>query len=543
MALSFRRPRTKHAPQQKALKSGRVQIPSGGMNNSVPLAKMSGEFMPYCYNIFSSEEGVTTRQGYREWVTGLGAQVRTLIPYHAVTESGSDDKLFAVTPDGFYDVTASAASPAISVSFGTTTGRAGFGNYIQYTNDAGDKRILYADGANGLYVYTPGSGWALETAITGLTEADVRYVAQHKLRIWLAVKDSAKAWYLGVGAYTGAATEFNFAAQFPNGGYIVGMWNWTVDGGAGVDDLFVVLSSSGDVVVYQGEDPSSASTWTIKGKWNIGTLPAGRNLGVSIGGELHLLSTYGLVSMNDLLRGVPVDRITGQTSLAKNIVLAIRNDMVDRDDSEGWGFYNNLSNGFVLLTRPVVSDTDTPLQYVFNVATNAWGMFRDVPMICGASYNGVFYFGDRFGVVHYFTSGSDSLDGVARAGTGGDPVNFSFLTSFEDWGEPATFKIGQFVRPTFIAPSGTVPSYTAKILYDYNLSEFNNTATPGAISGDVWDTATWDNGVWEGANSVGYTTAGASGMGRVCAVAIRGDASYRTKLIDMEVMFTAGGQL
>lgn len=521
--------------------ASRLPTPMQGVNAYDPLGRMDMEFMPYAYNIFSAEQGPLTRKGFQEHATGHGAAVRSIIAYQAAATSGTDDKLFSVTSGGIYDITASTASPTLSVAFGSSAGSAGWGNWVTYRNDAGTIRCLYADRENGLFEYTPGGSWALVTGITGITEADIRFVCQHKLRVWVVLKDSNVAYYMPAGAYLGAATAFNFAAQFPHGGYLVGLWTWTVDGGSGVDDLLVALSSTGDVVVYQGDDPSSSTTWQLVGRWHVGPLPTGRNLVGVIGGEMHVLSRYGIISLNDLLRGVDATKLTGQNSVARNIVFALRSDMKTRASSEGWALLSNLSDGFMLITRPITTDTDTPLQYVFNLSTPGWGFFRDVPMQCGADFNGSFYFGDRDGVVHKFTG---SKDNVTRAGTGGDYVQFSMMTAYSDLGSPAHFKIPHFIRPTFASTGAFAPSYSVKALFDYDLSEILNTDQIGiTTSSSVWDTAVWDTAVWGGGTNTTYRTRGGCGMGRMIAIAIRGAAPEQLRLVDLEVMWQAGGFL
>lgn len=539
MVLSYR---NLFAPKSNRVKgeSGRIPIPMGGVNSYDPIGRMGPEFMPYAYNVYSSEEGLYTRPGYRRWCTsiGSGAEIRTIIPYHGTAETGSNDELFCVTPDGIYDVSASADNPTIDTSFSTTSGNAGWCVVQQYTNDAGAERLLMADGENGYYEYQQGTGWSTVSGLTGVTAGDVRFVVQHKLRVWLFTEDSAVGYYLPVGAYTGSATSFNFAAQFPNGGYIVGGWSWTLDGGEGADDYFVVLSSSGDVVVYRGNDPSSASTWDVVGRWNIGPLPQGRNLAHMIGGELHLLSKYGIIALNDLLRGTSLEKVTGQTSIARNVVKPIREDMTSRN-GYGWSFVPALSEGFVLITRPILSDSDTNLQYAFNIGNPGWGFFRGIPMQCGADYDGTFYFGDNSGNVYYFTG---SLDDVLRDGTGGSEVEFSFLTAYNDLGSPAINKIGHFIRPTFRVDSGATPAYNFKFRYDYDLSEPTLGGSSVGISGELWDTAVWDTAIWGASGLLDSQLFGGCGIGRVVAVACKGQAAARTRLIDLEVMFQAAGR-
>ena len=79
------------------------------------------------------------------------------------------------------------------------------------------------------------------------------------------------------------------------------MYNWSLDGGDGIDDYLVVVGSSGDVSVWQGTDPKS--DFGTVGSWQIGDIPYGRRIGVEYGGDLFLLSIYGLISLSSLLNG------------------------------------------------------------------------------------------------------------------------------------------------------------------------------------------------------------------------------------------------
>jgi hypothetical protein len=49
------------------------------------------------------------------------------------------------------------------------------------------------------------------------------------------------------------------------GGYLMAMGTWTIDAGYGVDDLAVFITNMGEVIVYRGTDPSSATTWGWSG--------------------------------------------------------------------------------------------------------------------------------------------------------------------------------------------------------------------------------------------------------------------------------------
>jgi hypothetical protein len=138
------------------------------------------------------------------------------------------------------------------------------GNFLLAVNGA-DKLRGY-DGTNW---YTDGDG---SHDITGVDSATLIHVNTHKERVWFVQKDTLKAWYLGTKAISGAATAFPFQSIAQSGGYpSVAMATWTIDAGFGADDLAVFITSQGEVIVYRGTDPSSATTWALVGVWQLGT--------------------------------------------------------------------------------------------------------------------------------------------------------------------------------------------------------------------------------------------------------------------------------
>jgi len=99
---------------------------------------------------------------------------------------------------------------------------------------------------------------------------------------------------------------------------LMGLWNWTVDGGDGVDDYLIAIGRAGDVIVYRGEDPeisaidtdgASGAPWVQAGSWYIGDMTASRRPVVEYGAEMYILSTFGLTNLSDLLRGAAVSNL------------------------------------------------------------------------------------------------------------------------------------------------------------------------------------------------------------------------------------------
>ena len=397
----------------------------GGLDARQNLAQGDPNFALFNYNLTPAEYGCKIRNGYREFATGIPGTsgVRTIIPYHA-RSSSAVDKLFAVTNNGIYDITAGGDMSAASLdyTFSDTSADAGYGTFVTHTNTANSTVLLYADSKNGLIEYDEGTDtWAAVTGVTGPTVADIRYVMLFKERVWVIEEDAVDAWYFDVGARTGTATQYQFGSKMKIGGTLVGLWNWTVDGGNGIDDFLVALSSGGDVLVYQGYDPSAAATFENIGTFDVGQPPAGHRMVSEYGGNLNILTASGMVSMQDLLNGVDA-RTTKENSIVALVSRIIRQRMTNTITDEGWEARFHPSQGVMMVTMPqtagdVPGQDNRDVQLVMNIDTAAWGFWRDMEMFHGDTWNSTYYFCGTAGDTVY--AQDSEQDGVLLDGTAG----------------------------------------------------------------------------------------------------------------------------
>tara|TARA_R110000772_G_scaffold33324_10_gene81221 strand:+ start:684 stop:2222 length:1539 start_codon:yes stop_codon:yes gene_type:complete len=512
------------------------------MDGRLSLAAQEMGTCPYTFNLIPSEYGMEIRKGFREHAISIETTtaygVSTMIPFESV--DGTTNKLFCATAEGIWDVT-TYDTPVSEVAFTAyNTSKTGFGHFVHYVDSAGAQFIFYCDNLNGLWKYTASTDtWAQPTDITGVAEADLVGVVVHKLRIWFIERDSTNAWYLGAGSTSGTATKFTFGTKFKHGGKLTGLYNWSVDGGDGVDDYLVAVSTSGDVLPYRGEDPSAAATWQLKGSYYIGSMPEGFRSGVEFAGELYLISAFGMVSITSLMRGGDPEN-PERGSLAHAISKILQTSMATLRTEHGWNMQFIPSEGILLVVSPVQAD-GTYLQYVLNLVTKGWGFWRGVPILSAGTWNNTVYFGtadNRVMIMDVYRD--DQL--ITGVGVNGSAIEYSILHSYSDFEEPAVNKIPQFVRPNFRALQ--TPVFDTKILYDYDLIEFSPVLGNTSNNEALWDVATWDVAVWGATEKAAYSTAeGSAGIGRALAVAIRGKAEAELLLISTDVMWKVGGFL
>lgn len=534
MGYQPRRGASLGTPTEPTIKVVGIPAPIRGINAVDPMAGMDPGFCLNAINLLADGRTMRVRPGYQEHATsvGNGNGVRAILPFEDA--ASANNRLFAVCREGIYNITSGGAIGAadIALSNGANTG---WGVWTNFVLDNGAHHLFYADSTDGLYQYTAAGGWAAVTGITGVTESTLSFVMQHKGRLWFAERDTARGWYLAAGAVAGAATRFDFGNKFNHGGTLVGLYSWSVDGGEGIDDHLVAISSGGDVMVYKGTDPSGATTWGLVGQYYVGAVPEGRRVAQPQGGDLYILSQYGVIPLTRLMQGAIVQQESAQ--LSRNIAPLVADQMAVTRQSFGWEMRNVPGDNAFLVARPAITG-QPDMQFAMSTRTEGWTIWNDVPYIAGDVYRGNFYFGNSADTVYLLTG---ALDGVTVAGTGGNDIAWGLLTSYQEYGETGAHHRGQLVRVVLEAASA--PGIEVDVRYDYDLSDPPTASGATAITQALWDTAVWDSAIWGSLLSTFSQTFGASGIGRAMAVAIGGQSNSETGLIRMDLFFDTGGPL
>jgi hypothetical protein len=525
-------------PGPRSSKVVALPAPVAGINAVDPIAVIPPQFCLSAVNLIADGRTMKVRPGYRNHASNVGTEdtgVRGIIPFAG--GDSANNELFATTEDGIYTVTAGGDGPWVAdVSFGTADDESGFGVWTNFVGDNGTHYAFYADESNGLYRYDEGGAWAAVTDITGVDETTLVFCHMHKGRMWFVERDTGTAWYLASGSIAGAATSFNFGNKFIHGGHLVGLWSWTVDGGEGIDDHLVAVSSQGDVMVYKGEDPSSVATWTLVGQYYVGVPPAGRRIAQSQGGDLYILSQYGVIPLTRLMNGALVQQENAQ--LSRNISPLIADRLERTRSANGWEMRNVPGTNIYLVGTPLI-EGDPDVQFVLSTRTAGWTVFEGLPYLTGDVFNGTFYFGDLENSV-WILEGDE--DGVAEDGSGGDDITWSLQTVFSENGEIGMFHRAQFIRAVFLAAGAPGISIAAR--FDYDTSPVDAPPAPVDVSGlALWDVAIWDSAIW-GSQAVPIQQVyGAAGIGRAVSVSMRGASNVETGLVRFDLIFDTGGML
>ena len=548
---------SKASPQ--SVKVTRVPAPIKGVDTRVATSEGNPQNCVFAFNMIPSEQDVRVRKGYREHVVDvltpqpISDGIHTIIPFHSSNPTLNPDKLFCTTNEGMWDVTEYNTPPILVFTFPNQTLAigAGYGNFVHTINDAGRDVLLYADEVNGLISYDADNDiWVVPVGLTSPPPADVRAVTLHKDRLWLCVKESSTIYYLDAGNIgTGAATPFHMGSKMQHGGAVASTFSWTVDAGNGLDAMLVVVGTAGDVVVYAGDDPASVETWSEIGSYYIGQIPKGSTFGSVHGGNVYILSVYGLVSMNGLLKGVNAEEALAtadNTSTTNKITAVIRATMLNTIDSFGWEVRIAPTEGALIINTPHQGSyvgSVARIQYVFSLTMEAWGFWRNLPMGAFGTWNDRVVFGTHDNRIVFMDVRVDNELINPPDEINGDDIVFSLLTSFQSYGELGQFKRVTLIRPDFIG--GEMPTFRALAAYDYHVDEQVSSVPAAPIVDEafwnvsLWDEDRWSTGLPDGQNRVG----GSFGVGRYVAISIYGRTRERISLVGFDVMYKSGSPL
>lgn len=516
--------------------------PVGGLNVRDAINAMPGGDAIELVNWIPQPYGVRARKGYQQWATGLGGPCQSILHYQPNQDDVATFELFAATDDAIYDITAATQTPASVIALSAAAG-AGRMTSMMFTNTAG-AFLVACSHEGGYYIYN-GTAFSKIVAggaagqVSGIDPDNFVFVMSWKRKLWFIEKDSTSAWYLPTDQITGAAVEFDLGPFAKNGGKLSFITSWTIDAGEGIDDLIAFVFEGGDVLIYKGTDPSSASTFAIVGSFYVGSIPTGRRCFGPYGGDVLIVSELGIQPLSYVTRGGQSILRTQSVDYLAKIQPRIAELVSQFSRQNGWDVAIYAKENLLIISVPSIT-TGYFRQYALYTNSNAWCMFEGIPIHCMKATNGEFWFGTDDGAVCKGFTGY--LDAVPFDGEGGYGISGTIRPAYSYFGAPGRNKHFQMMRPTFLSVGA--PGVDCGMTADFALPP----ALPGSLvpsedTGTLWDTAVWDQSQWGGATNVyqnwySVEAVGYSGSGYLRTVVL-GD----TLLASIDYVYEYGGVL
>jgi len=299
---------------------------------------------------------------------------------------------------------------------------------------------------------------------------------------------------------------FDLAAFAPHGGNLIAAATYSHDGGNGVLDFIAFIMSSGDCLIYYGNDPSDVNNWQLIGIYRISP-PVSPRAVCNYGAEAFLTTFDDHVPLQQQLVALKNGALPPRSKVSTAVQAAVaanaagfgwqalyyprgRRLIFNIPNTDGT-FNQHVQNTGMVYTDAMTGSSTSPWCRFTNMNAYTWGLYKDA-----------LYYGAAGGIVYQADTGTlDNLGAIAATGQ-------------QAWN---TFRSGvrkkvSAVRP--IVQSAGQTSYTFKLAFDYNpnITISDSLSTPGG--GSPWDTSPWDTSPWspEAQVSTMWTASGGSGV-------------------------------
>ena len=339
--------------------------------------------------------------------------------------------------------------------------------------------------------------YTIALAITGVDSSDLVHVNLFKNRLYYTQKNSMKVWYLPVNSIAGVAAPLDFGGIARNGGFIQAMGTWTIDAGQGVDDYAVFVTNMGEVIVFNGTDPSDPTAWALKGVWQLGFIFSRRCM-FKFGGDLLLLTQDGLVPLASALQS---SRLDPRINLTDKIFFAISREADLYSANFGWQIIYYAKQNMLIINIP---SSEGIQQFVMHTISKAWASFSDISANCFELQYDELYFGGAGFVGQFWNGYSDD----------GSNINASVQQAYSYFEALGQLKRFTLVRPIIQTDNG-FPSVLCGINtdFDYQNQVGQIAFNPSSTSLGTWDNGLWDQQTWGGYLSINRIWQGVTGLG------------------------------
>jgi len=261
----------------------------------------------------------------------------------------------------------------------------------------------------------------------------------------------------------------------------------------------VFVTDKGEVIVYRGTDPSSASTWALIGVLILGA-PIGNRCLMKYGGDLLILTLDGLVPFASALQS---SRLDPNIALSDKIQGAFATSAAAYRANFGWCMLYNPKNNALIVNVPVKEGGQE--QFVMNNITKAWCKFTGWNAFHFGLLDDTPYFGAATFVAKAWTADSTGyIDDTNN-------INGKILQAFNYFETRGVQKIFTRARPSIFS-NGT-PSVRVGINVDFNISDNVAPVSFSTPLTALWGTALWGTAVWGSDLEIQNNWQGVTGVG------------------------------
>jgi hypothetical protein len=340
-----------------------VPPPVGGINVRDPANRLPQTDASYIYNWYPLQSSLLARglevtardltgtqgiKGFFNWVNDYDVDTCILT---------TDSKIFVLADPSTPFVATDITSP-VTITNGATNA-APFNGYLFVVN--GTDPVIRVDR----------SPACTNPGFTGPSPDDsvLSQVCAYRNRLYFVEKSSLSIWYGGVDFVSGALTELDLSSVFESPSNLMFVTAWTTNQGNQNEELLVVVSRRGEVLLYSGDNPEAAN-WQLIGRTFIPTV-LGPKAFCKLGNDLIIYTKLGPVPLSSAISSgaLPSD----EYNISSKILKAFASFAFGAD-----GNFPMDSNRAVMVRDeilPILYVNAEGVIYTLNYQTGAWAIF------------------------------------------------------------------------------------------------------------------------------------------------------------------------
>lgn len=470
-----------------------LSAPLKGLSNFALLNEADPLKASILTNWTVDDDRITVRPGFIKVgeITGNPA-ISTMIPYY-----GEPQRLAAAAGGGIYDLSGALLDDGYG---GDNWG------WASYTDLGDADYTILVNGFDGV-VSWDGTAFVVEAVTVPTAEPWIVVdkfdkVLSHMNRLWFADSSNLAIYSLPLQQKSGEVELFPLSALFKQGGHIVALATWTVDGGRGMDDQLVIFTSNGECAIYSGIDTADLK---LVGVFRFDA-PMSKHSVVNYGGDLYVMLSSGFVPMTTLIRA-EAEKL-GKADL--NVMSDFESTARVNRALHGWEVILNHATGHTICNMPIGGGKYQ--QMVRHMHGDVWSKWLEVPSRCWGWIDNHTYFGSEDGKI--YRGGKEYLN------DDGLPINADVRFAWSGYKSVAKkhFKMARL----YVITDG-FPRPFIDIEVDYNNKPPTNQpeVSVGDEGGALWDVAEWDTSAWASSPVPVQNWQGVTGLGRVGAPRVR----------------------
>ena len=501
-----------------------IDAPTEGWNAFDSIDNMPETAAIVLRNLIPGAGRVDTRAGTTEyWDLGTGEPCQTVASLDSADNSG----LFAASAGGIWGITDVADVTIISNPATFSLDKWQNKNFRK-ADESGI--LILCNGVDSTQIITPEAAPPPNFDIAPMVAEEYDYtdpdnqvlnpissdfigVEVFKGRCYYWRDEDDAFYYTEAGSYQGVLARFPLGAFVQRGGKLIMTTTWTQqDSGDGRDDFLVFVFSTGEILVYQGDDPGGVGFFEFVGRYFTAEPLSVRGKD-KYGSDIIIMTKDGYVGLSTIIQ-------QGRTSDVPQFSRLIHSAIVDQtektSDIFGWDCILFPKHGLMVFNVPITEGDFE--QHVLNTVTQRWCKFTDIKINCLEVHNERLFGGTQDGRI---------LAVLEQTSDEGNPINFECLYAFSYLGDPGNHKhmtaaqvLTTHSKPEFIELRGyadfDVPLLTPLALPPGTTEGTwsTNPETPPSPIGSYWDEHYWARGGtpytykgWQNVSAFGYAVA------------------------------------